>query len=311
MGDDNKKHIYEQSWCVNDCNVIDCKTCGFIHVNPIPDKERLRLFYQQEYHTKIKTFDYSTVNESYVKQKREEVKSQPGYIHVYNLVNRLLSRNVNGKSMLDIGCGNDLLASYFQDHFWDSNVLEPNKDAANYLRMHGLKVYELFAEEMDQVGLSNLSFVNIQFVLEHVADPEDLLRKIYDAMAPGGLIRVCVPNDFSEGQMAYKEYYNKDYHWVVSPDHVNYFSFTSLSQLLGKAGFDEVHRTTNFPLEFFLLGGMDYYNDEVAKKGIGPFVHQFQQAFVRTGRGAKLNQLFQALAQLELGRSILMIAKKR
>lgn len=306
-----KEHVYNRSWTKGETVVIDCKTCGYIHLHPIPSKEKLMDFYGREYHSNIKQFDYSKVDDEYVNRKLTEVRSQAGYLHVYNLVNRYLTSGTNPGKMLDIGCGNELLSVYFREKGWSSSVIEPNQDAVKYLRKFGVNVHENFAEDLSRLGLSGLSFVNIQYVLEHVSSPELILKQVHDAMEPGGLIRICVPNDFSAAQMAYQEFYNQDMHWVADPDHINYFSYSSLNKLLNKAGFDEVYRTTNFPVEFFLLGGMNYYTDDEAKKNVGPFIQQFHQAFVKTGRGHVLGQLYRALADLELGRSIVMIARKR
>jgi SAM-dependent methyltransferase len=305
-------HEPKRLWEEDGVRIIDCVSCGFIHVDPIPTKEELLTFYEQRYYTDVKPFNYKAVTEDYIASVREKVQKNGSYKRIFNQVEKLLpAERPSFLSMLDIGCGNDLLSYYFESQGWHSVAIEPSRDAARYLRNFGLTVHERFADELDQLDLTDLSFVNIQFVLEHIADPTSLLQKVYDAMAPGGVIRICVPNDFSDGQLAYKEYYNEKLRWVVQPDHINYFSFSSLRQLLEKCGFEEVYRTTNFPLEFLLLGGMNYYADEEQQRKVGPFISQFQQAFARTGRWSKLVKLYESLAQLEMGRSVFMFAVKR
>jgi SAM-dependent methyltransferase len=308
----NMEHLYEQFWEEEDGRIINCTTCGFIHVDPIPTKEQLFEFYREQYFIDIKPFDYDAVTEEFIEQKLLQISQSGSYKGILNRVNRLLPSVPNAPlKMLDIGCGNDLLAKYFQSNQWNSSVIEPSKDAANYLRKFGLDVNEQFADDMDLLNLSDISFVNIQFVLEHIADPVALLDKVYQAMVPGGVIRICVPNDFSDGQMAYQEFYNEKLRWVVQPDHINYFSFSSLSNLLEKCGFNESYRTTDFPLEFLLLGGINYYENVEERKKVSPFVRQFQAAFWKTGRWGKMAKLYEALAQLEMGRSIYMFAVKR
>lgn len=305
-------HEYNRKWEEADVRIIDCKTCGFIHVDPLPIKEDILEFYKRKYFTEIKPFDYESITDSYIEKKVEQVKQVGSYISIYNRVGKLLPEaSSETLRMLDIGCGNDLLATFFHLKGWESNVLEPNQDATKYLRRFGLNVYERFADEINEIGFKDLSFVNIQFVLEHIAEPITLLQNVHKAMAPGGIIRICVPNDFSDGQLAYQGYYKEKLHWVVQPDHINYFSFSSLSRLLNKCGFDEVYRTTNFPLEFLLLGGINYYANEDDRQKVGPFVQQFHQAFVQTGRWGKLSKLYESLAQLEMGRSVFMFAVKR
>ncbi|MBB6632566.1 class I SAM-dependent methyltransferase [Cohnella thailandensis] len=306
------KHEYVRYWENEGTLVIDCKTCGFIHVDPIPTRSDLNSYYSSKYYSEVKPFKYEDVDEAFVVQKLEEVSSNGSYKGIFQRVNRLLpAEKSTPLKMLDIGCGNDLLSKYYINHHWNTSVIEPNSDAAEYLRKFGITVHQQFAEELGSLRLDNLSFVNIQFVLEHIADPTELLRQVYEAMAPGGVLRICVPNDFSVGQLAYQEYYEEKFHWIVRPDHINYFSFTTLSGLLRKCGFEEKYRTTNFPLEFFLLGGHNYYSNEVDKKMVNPFVRQFQHAFIKTGRWDKLAKLYESLAAIEMGRSIFMFAVKR
>lgn len=88
--------------------------------------------------------------------------------------------------------------------------------------------------------------------------------------------------------MAYLEHFKEAPHWVCLPDHVNYFSFDSLSGLLGRAGFREVYRTTNFPLEFLLLGGINYYAGEAERAKVGPLVRSFEASLRQTGRAELL-----------------------
>lgn len=305
-------HEFERSWEAGGERIIDCKTCGFIHVDPIPTKEDLDEFYKQKYFTDVKPFKYEAVTNDFIENKLVQIPKNGSYRGIHHRMNRLLpAEKTTPLRMLDIGCGNDLLSRFFMNHNWEANVIEPNHDAAGYLRKFGVSVHEQFADDLEKLDLKGISFVNIQFVLEHIANPTELLRQVYDAMAPGGVLRVCVPNDFSAGQMAYQEYYHEKYRWVVRPDHINYFSFSSLSGLLDKCGFEEKYRTTNFPLEFLLLGGQNYYADEEAKKMVSPFVRQFQEAFAKTGRWDKLTKLYESLAQLEMGRSIFMFAVKR
>ncbi|WP_080832499.1 class I SAM-dependent methyltransferase [Cohnella massiliensis] len=305
-------HESKRVWEENGVRIIDCASCEFIHIDPIPTEEQLLFFYKQRYYKDIKPFNYDAVTSELIKSTIMQVQTNQHYRSIYNQVISLLaSKNASVFNMLDVGCGNDLLSLYFQQQGWETAVIEPNGDAALYLRNFGIPVYEKFANEINKLNLKELSFVNIQFVLEHIEDPISLLNKINEKMVPGGVVRICVPSDFSEGQLAYRGYYNEQLRWVVQPDHINYFTFSSLSKLLCNCGFQEVYRTTNFPLEFLLLGGLNYYADEEQQKKVSHIVHHFENAFLSTGYQDKLMKLYESLAQLGMGRSIFMFAVKR
>lgn len=305
---DKGEHIYTKFWEVDGNRIIECQSCGFKHVAKLPDKDQVKKFYQNLYYNDIKPVNYGDVNENVIKYYKNYAQSNQTYIKLYKKVNELLA--TDKKIMLDIGGGNDLLAYYFLLQGWQSFVVEPSKDASDYLKRYGLKVYNQRIEEFKELPVKQISFVNLQFVLEHLTNPYEVIKLIYDDMAPGGIFRVCVPNDFSEGQLAYLEKHQGKMGWVCLPDHINYFSFDSLSALLTRAGFQEVYKTTNFPLEFLLMGGMDYYQTDEEKKKVGPFLSNFESCLRDTGRAQLLETLYETLAQQGFGRSIFMYAIK-
>jgi SAM-dependent methyltransferase len=304
-------HHYDTFWEVNGYKIIECLDCGFKHIEPLPLANNLAGFYQHIYHKQIKSFPYEAITAEEVMKRLVQLERNSRFGDIFDKVTELSGKNGVGR-MLDIGCGNSLLGKYFQNRGWNVAGIEPGKEAAAYLRRFGLEIVEVFVEDIDngKLGLNDFSFINMQFVLEHIYNPLDVLGKLFKLLKPGGLIRVCVPNDFSEGQLAYAESTKAEMKWVCLPDHINYFSFDSLSRLLRKNGFQEVYRTTNFPLEFLLLGGDDYYHHDEARFKVGPFVGNFEGAFIRTGRKAVLDRFYENLARQGWGRSIFMYAVK-
>lgn len=302
------EHKFTNYWTYGDYKIIDCIDCGFKHIFPIPDEKSVEGFYDEKYHLDVKPFDYNGINDEFVKKQLEIVEKNPQYEAIFNKVVNL--KQSKEKRMVDIGCGNDLLALYFKNKGWEVCALEPNILAAKYLRRYNLCVINDYIEKVPFDKLKSISFINAQFVLEHLADPEGFLRKAYDMLAIGGIVRICVPNDFSEGQMAFRDYYNETFRWVVLPDHINYFDFDSLGGLLARAGFRELYRTTNFPLEILLLGGMNYYSDPKYKGQVGPFINNFENSLKSTGRKQLLERFYEELSNIGLGRSIYMYAIK-
>lgn len=287
--------------------IIDCETCGFKHIYPLPDKIDKDSFYRDKYFRDIKPFQYECVNSDFINTKKLEIDLNINYSEIFKLVESL--KVVDIDNMLDVGCGNDLLALFFKNRGWSVKCIEPNVEASNYLKCFGLDVENCYIENLDIKN--KFSFVNAQFVLEHLINPIDFIKKAYDVLEYGGILRIAVPNDFSECQLAYIENYNVEPKWVCLPDHINYFNFESLNRLIGKLGFKEVYRSTNFPLEMFLLGGGDYYNNSEYQKKIGPFVNNFNNSFYNTGRIDTLKVFYESLAKIGFGRSIFMYCIKK
>jgi len=312
MSNRNTDHPYTVHWQIGDVSVIACESCGFIHVNPIPDTGQLKELYQKRYYQQVKPFDYRQVTEDWVKRQAQQAARSVYFGNIRTKLESHLDTSENGpRALLDIGSGNNLFAVHFLSRGWRCTVVEPNTEAADYLRKFGLAVEERFVDDLSFLASETFDVVNLQFVLEHMANPAEMLREAFRVLKPGGLVRVSVPNDFSEGQLAYCEYHHKEnFPWIIFPDHINYFNFDSLSRLLTRSGFREVYRTTNFPLEFLLLGGIDYYRNKEDQSKVNPFVTHFQQAFIKTGRREMLEKLYESLAQLGMGRAVFMIAKK-
>lgn len=303
------EHVYDNYWEQDYVRVIDCKSCGFKHLDPIPSEEILSEFYKNQYFQQIKPFDYDSVDDIYVTSKTKEISKNITYNNIYFKIIEELSSDQPFK-MLDVGSGNDLLSAFFKIKGWESHSIEPNHEAVGYLRKFNVNVFSQFLDDEVAFPVSGVGFVNIQYVLEHLRNPGLILSKAYDALTRGGVIRIVVPNDFSKVQMSYKQRYDEKYRWIQYPDHINYFDFESLKQFISNHGFKEIYRTTSFPVDFLLLCGLNYNANKDEQQKVGPIISNFENSFVETGQGQLLEKLYNSLANLDLGRSVEIYAIK-
>jgi SAM-dependent methyltransferase len=152
----------------------------------------------------------------------------------------------------------------------------------------------------------------LQNVLEHVLDPEELLRKLQQLLADDGCLLVQVPNDFSDLQaLANKQgLIDRDY-WFLPPQHLNYLNANNLADVAKSCGFDVVDGVSDFPIEMYLWGGAENY---VTEKTKGKFAHQARVSldlfFSRNGLHKYL-QFYRAAFQIGIGRNICAVLKKR
>ncbi|MCL2699491.1 MAG: class I SAM-dependent methyltransferase [Defluviitaleaceae bacterium] len=296
-------HTYTRSWEHNGKKVIECGTCGYIHLYSKPSKEELTDFYQNRYHSR---FNYKAVDESFLEAQKKTAANHFYYSGIYENVLRYLE--TDNRNMLDLGCGTDLIAVSFKGHGWNAYAVEPNTDACEYINKYGVKGYNCFIEDM--CDLPKMAFINSYCVLEHVQEPMELLRTVSDLLDDGGIARIAVPNDFNDMHMAYMECCKKPPSWVSFPDHFNYFNHGSFERLLSKAGFEIIYKTTNFPLEMLLISGVDYYSDEQARAKVGGIVSGFNNSFLSTGRKRELTGFYETIAKGGYGRVIDVYAKK-
>lgn len=282
-------------------DVIDCETCGYAHIIPLPSPAELTQFYREEFYTTEKT-DYLANAQA----------DQDWLLSIYSdRFDTFESKLPAGsRRILDIGCGPGFFLHAGKERGWDVLGIEPSPHAAEFARSHGVQVIEGFFDKQNIATIGQQDVVHLSQVLEHVPNPTELIRQTRSLLVDDGLICISVPNDFNPLQLAVQKAKQLDPWWVVPKHHLNYFSFDSLEALLKNQGFEPVHREASFPLELFALMGDDY----ISNPELGPIIHGKRKQLEETLDNAGFNNtkriLFSALAEAGLGRLAVITARK-
>lgn len=268
-----------------------CDTCKFYHVDPYPSAEYLSDFYSR--------YEMPTPQANLAETAR------------------LLGRNLKSDAkVIDMGCGDGgFLKEMHAIGF--SNLVgfdqSPGLERAQQLGFGTFfkKSVWTFLDEAESKGKEDADAFVMVNVLEHVTEPLRLLERIRGIMKPGALLGVTVPNDFSPLQRAFLKAKGHQPWFVCLPDHVNYFDFDSLRNVLDQNGFDVIDQSALYPLELFLLQDLDY----VANPELGPIAHQrrvmFEENMKKAGMTDVLDHFYETLAAGGYGRDVMMVAKKR
>lgn len=295
-------HKYEKSYQRGNAIVIDCQSCGHAHLYPVPTIEELENFYQNTYFEEVKT--------DWTKDQLEEQNFWDiNFEDKRNTLEQLLPSD--SRRILDIGCGNGLFLKYYQRHGWEVMGIEPSTAMAKYAEEIGIPVINNAIENIVPDSLEKFDVVNLSFVLEHVSDPKAVLSWANSVLNPGGVVLIEVPNEFNEFQMAINKFYDKEMWWISAPDHINYFNFDTLASLLKRIGYEVAHQETTFPMELFVLMGDDYVGNGELGKQMHKKRVQFEKALVTAGKNHVKREFYQSLAKLGLGRTIIMLARKK
>jgi 2-polyprenyl-3-methyl-5-hydroxy-6-metoxy-1,4-benzoquinol methylase len=240
----------------SDYDVIDCVSCGYAHLDPLPDDSELAHMYAQTY--------YRDLNPGWLEKDASERSFwELEHADKLNDWSSLLGRE--GGALLDVGCSGGLLIEHATEAGWHAEGIEPEETAVEYARRRGLTVHRGLYEEIE-LARGSFDVVHAKLVFEHLPRPRDLLAWARPLLRPGGLVSVHVPNDFNPLQIAARDALRKDDWWVAPPFHVNYFTFDSLERLLASSGFEPCGRDATYPMEWFLLMGEDYVgNDELGR----------------------------------------------
>jgi 2-polyprenyl-3-methyl-5-hydroxy-6-metoxy-1,4-benzoquinol methylase len=281
----------------NEYQIIDCEICKFIHIKPYPTMEDLTEIYQNEF--------YQNIKPNYIKKYEEELEY---WKMIYHEKLEIIEQHVKDRKILDIGCGAGFFLKEAKNRKWDVMGVEPSSMAANYAKKNGIKVIEKMFEKVEINEKFNA--IHLDAVLEHSISPNKVLQKCHSILDDNGIIIVEVPNDFNPLQKIVEEAYGKREWWIAPSEHLNYFTFQSIINLIEANGFEILLKDATFPLELFLLMGNDYVKDGE----IGKEKHQermrMELNFMKNN-GLELKQkIYQKFADLEIGRRLIIYAKK-
>lgn len=285
----------------NGFDVIECEQCGFKHIIAIPTEEELEWTYRDDYYTQEKPL--------YLERYLEDLEWwNTVYARRYEILENYLQ--LSQRKILDIGSGPGYFLLNGKSRGWDVKGVEPSVHAANYSKGLGLDIVNLFYSEQSAPNLGKFDAVNMGEVLEHLPNPAALLKLVHGQLNKGGVACLIAPNDFNPFQLVLRDHLGFSPWWVAPPHHINYFNFRSLSTLLERCGFHVLHQESTFPIDLFLLMGENYIgNDEV-----GRLCHRkrmiFEKAIIKAGGSNMLNQLYTAFADQDLGREVVIFAKK-
>lgn len=283
-------------------DVVDCRECGFKHVVPIPTPADLDEAYRGDYYSKEKPL--------YLERAREDLEWwETVYDDRYTTMEGLLPPD--RRSLVEIGSGPGFFLAHGQRRGWSVLGVEPSRQAAQHSRDMGLDVVEEFLDDSTVEGLGTFDAIHASEVLEHIPDPREMVHLFGRLLAPGGVVCVCVPNDYNPFQTVLRDARGFSPWWVAPPHHINYFDPGSLRGLLEDAGFDVVLTESTFPIDIFLLMGDDYIGNDEVGRAAHSRRKSFESALVEGDRNDLKRDLYRALAGIGIGREVVVYAVKR
>jgi 2-polyprenyl-3-methyl-5-hydroxy-6-metoxy-1,4-benzoquinol methylase len=293
-------------------DIIDCFTCGFRHVLPLPDPAALEREYRENYYSEEKPNFIAHAGED---QAWFELAQNDRLAIFEKLLPPASSSEAVGpkntrRKLLDIGCGPGFFLKTAIARGWQGHGIEPSKQAAAHARSLGATVTEGFFNWDSAQRLGRYDVVNLTNVLEHVPDAAQTLSRASNLLEPGGVLCVGVPNDFSLFQIAARTVADTGDWWLAPPHHLNYFDFDSLEGAIEKLGLKLVERTTSFPMEAFVMMGDNYVGDPTLGRACHTKRKNFDFAFEKAGLTATRRDFYRAMARLGIGREAVVIAVK-
>lgn len=139
--------------------------------------------------------------------------------------------HLEGKKFIEVGAGRGEFLSVLTQFPVQAAGLEHRKALVDIACESGLKVFEGFAQDENTLFPEGPYDVFLSFnFLEHQPDPAGMLRAVYANLAEDGMGLITVPS--------FEYILENDGFYELIRDHLAYYTFDTLRQLLERCGFE-------------------------------------------------------------------------
>ena len=212
---ENWKHLYHRlNW-----DFVRCTTCGLVRLDPIPTDDQLA----EHYGKRFESGNY------------EPSKATERLPTLRGVFAEFASRKPG--RLFDVGCFDGGLLDIAADAGWETWGIDYQGPAVEIaqtkhpgrIAVGPLETYTPPREDFDVVASVGL--------IEHLRQPDSLMRFAASALKPGGLLVVQTPDRGSLPSALLGRYWPP----VAPPEHIWYFNRKNLREMLKTAGFDTLH----------------------------------------------------------------------
>ncbi len=216
--------------------VVRCSDCGLVYVTPRHADEHLPKIYGEDY--------WKSENprlRGYASYGEEEQL----YLKTFRLRGQLLQRHAGPGPLkvLDVGCAAGFFLRVMKEQGHQVRGVELSPEIAQLaieqLGERNMHVGQMADLPEDKPGFEPQSFdiVTLWDVVEHVPDPQDLLRRLHRMLKPSGVLVIETQNVDSRlaGLLGRRwQHYKHE-------EHLYHFNPQTMRRLLDQAGFIVVH----------------------------------------------------------------------
>lgn len=215
-------------------DLMSCGKCQVVFFTPMPTAKELETFYNNGYHD---NFSKSTMAGSSFAKNRYIALEELLKAHLPSFV------DVPNKSLLDIGCGTGNFLEVAQQAGWRISGTELGQDAVERATQRlGDCIFQGDISALD-LPSDSYDLITSYHVVEHLLDPVKKLQHCYRLLSSKGALFVETPNISSIGARIRGAKWSH----IIPPEHIVYFSPSSLRFALHEAGFEKVLILTSAP----------------------------------------------------------------
>jgi len=195
---------------------VACRACGLVSLDPLPTPAALAAHHETSYR------DGGYAGFAAAEAVRTAIAE--------DRLARLRPLAPGGR-WLDVGCSTGAFVAAATAAGLAAEGLEVSSVAVEAARARGLTIHQGAVETF--VPAAPLAVVTAFDVIEHLPDPVAFAHRVRPWLEPDGLLALTLPNFASVAARVMGRHWFYD----AAPDHVHYFTPSTIRRLLGEAGF--------------------------------------------------------------------------
>ena len=204
---------------------IECSSCKSAHINPYPDEEQLKDYYNNDY-TKmdfLSTDDWSVNHRLRYSNEYQDIIDMEYALSLRDLEIDIYNGPLKFGKILDFGCANGVFLKYLLSIGYDKDNIFGCDISPKMLADAAKFTDNVFLSGDVQKYKDTFDLVTLWDVIEHIYDPREWIKNIVASLKVGGELLIQTPN---YGLLA--SLYNEDFMHFIVMEHINLFSRSAL-----------------------------------------------------------------------------------
>ena len=225
---------YRYGLSKDEFNLVKCKNCGLVYLNPRPDNVEIKKYYPQL---------------KYYNIYKKNLSSLLSNFSLTRLINNIKKYKKKGR-LLDIGYGDGSFLYKVQNEGFEVFGSDISSEAFEIVNKKLGFNKNIFNCELEDCKFPNNYFdvITLCHVLEHLPDPKKTLYEIEKKIKDDGILIVSVPNIDCFVFKVFKRFWFS----LDTPRHYYHFSYNTIYKILKLTGFKVIkisYPPMNFPLD--------------------------------------------------------------